>query len=154
MKLMTLCVGAVFAISACTGGDAATLPTTSGWVRVADNEATLAGQGSQQMLDIAVGGPGLVAVGRDETGGDVDAAVWTSRDGLTWSRVAHDEEVFGGPGQQQMRSVTAGGPGWLQSESGRRVLTLMLQFGLRQTGSPGPGFQMWSWLWAGKVTRK
>ncbi len=35
-------------------------------------------------------------------------SVWTSTDGITWSRVPHDEDVFAGAG---MRSVTAGGPG-------------------------------------------
>ena len=29
----------------------------------------------------------------------------------TWSRVPHDEAVFGGTGDQKMRSVTVGGPG-------------------------------------------
>ena len=28
-----------------------------------------------------------------------------------WSRVPHDEKVFGGEGSQTMASVTAGGPG-------------------------------------------
>jgi hypothetical protein len=43
--------------------------------------------------------------------GDVDAAVWTSIDGVTWSRIVHDEAVFGGEGHQTMESVTAAGPG-------------------------------------------
>lgn len=63
------------------------------------------------MNSVTVGGPGLVAVGRDGTIGDFDAAVWTSVDGVTWSRVPHDETVFGGTGIQTMESVTAGGPG-------------------------------------------
>ena len=37
--------------------------------------------------------------------------VWTSVDGITWSRVPHDEAVFGGEGDQEISSVTAGGPG-------------------------------------------
>ena len=52
------------------------------------------------MKSVTVGGPGLVAVGRD--------AVWTSVDGITWTRVPHDDAVFGGAA---MVSVTAGGPG-------------------------------------------
>jgi hypothetical protein len=37
--------------------------------------------------------------------------VWTSMDGLTWSRVPHDESVFGGDGDQGMFDVVVGGPG-------------------------------------------
>ena len=58
---------------------------------------------------VAVGGPGLVAVGSN--GGD--AAVWTSADGQTWSRVPDDEAVFGGPGIQGMSDVVVGGPGFV-----------------------------------------
>jgi len=46
-----------------------------------------------------------VAVGNDSSGGDFDAAVWTSPDGVVWSRVAHDEAVFGGDANQQVVSV-------------------------------------------------
>jgi hypothetical protein len=74
------------------------------------------------MLDVTVGGPGLVAVGGDHgigawDDGVGDAAVWTSVDGITWSRVPHDEAVFGaqavwpGIGNGAMLGVTAGGPG-------------------------------------------
>ena len=51
------------------------------------------------MSDVTAGGPGLVAVGE---------GAWTSPDGINWSRVPHDEAVFGGA---TMHSVTAGGPG-------------------------------------------
>jgi hypothetical protein len=81
------------------------------WSRVPDDEAALGGDGFQMMLGVTVGGPGLVAVGSDFSGGDVDAAVWTSPDGISWSRVPHDEVVFGGDGDQEMVSVTVGGPG-------------------------------------------
>ena len=37
--------------------------------------------------------------------------MWTSPDGITWSRVPHDEAVFGGEGGQVMNIVTFGGPG-------------------------------------------
>jgi len=61
---------------------------------------------------VVVGGPGLVAVGHNAPGdGDVDAAVWESADGITWTRVAHDEAVFGGPDHQWMQAVVVGGPG-------------------------------------------
>jgi hypothetical protein len=67
------------------------------------------GEQEQAMLSVTRGGPGLVAVGDDlEAEG---AAVWTSPDGRQWSRVDHDEAVFGGPGDQWMTSVARGGPG-------------------------------------------
>jgi hypothetical protein len=62
------------------------------------------------MASVIAGGPGLVAVGHERLG-DWDTAVWTSADGITWSRVPHDEAVFGGEGDQRMASVIAGGPG-------------------------------------------
>ncbi|MBU1494054.1 MAG: hypothetical protein KJ956_08815 [Actinobacteria bacterium] len=49
----------------------------------------------------------LVAVGTDLLNGDADAAVWVSSDGLTWSRVPHDEVTFGGDGWQSMHAVAA-----------------------------------------------
>ncbi len=81
------------------------------WSRVPHDEAVFGGGGSQQMWGVTAGGPGLVAVGRDT---DVsiakeNAAVWTSVDGLTWSRVPHDEAAFGG--HKGMNRVIAGGPG-------------------------------------------
>jgi hypothetical protein len=83
------------------------------WSRVLQDEAVFGGDGSQQMFSVTAGGPGLVAVGRDgpAVDGEGHAAVWTSPDGLTWTRVPHDEAVFGGPGEQRMVSVTVGGPG-------------------------------------------
>lgn len=104
--------------------DAAVWTSADGltWTRVTHDEAVFGGVENQAMSDVTVGGPGLVAVGRDGGGPawdnpvsppGQDAAVWTSVDGLTWTRVAHDETVFGGEGGQSpaMVSVTAGGPG-------------------------------------------
>lgn len=59
------------------------------------------------MVGVIVAGPGFVAVGHDHA----DAAVWTSPDGTAWSRVPHNESVFGGEDAEWMASVTAGGPG-------------------------------------------
>ena len=90
------------------------------WLRVPHDEAALGGAGFQGMSSVTVGGPGLVAVGvgagrmtvdEGHVDWEVKAAVWTSVDGVTWSRVPHDEAVFGGVGGQGMRSVTVGGPG-------------------------------------------
>ena len=87
-----------------------TSPDGVTWSRVPHDEAVFGGGGWQQMASVIAGGPGLVAVGVDWSG-DFDAAVWTSPDGITWSRVPHDEAVFGGAGSQLMESVTAGGLG-------------------------------------------
>jgi len=83
----------------------------SEWFRVPHDEKVFGGPGDQWMVDVIVGGPGFVAVGGDNPNGQdepEDAAVWTSVDGVSWSRVPHDENVFGGG---QMVSVTVGGPG-------------------------------------------
>ena len=101
------------------GGDAVVWTSVDGltWSRVPHDEAVFGGAGRQEMWDVTVGGPGLVAVGRDGLGvwdntygGGQDAAVWTSVDGLTWTRVPHDEDAFGGVGPA-MLGVTTGGPG-------------------------------------------
>ena len=49
-----------------------------------------------------------MAVGFQVSGGGEDAAVWTSPDGINWTRVPHDENVFGGG--KVMVAVAAGGP--------------------------------------------
>ena len=81
------------------------------WSLVQHDEAVLGGEDDLRINSVTVGGPGLVAVGSAGSGDDGDAAVWISVDGVTWSRVPHDELIFGGDGQQAMNSVTAGGPG-------------------------------------------
>ncbi|MGH2580804.1 MAG: hypothetical protein ACRDGP_08155, partial [Actinomycetota bacterium] len=75
-----------------------------GWSRV-DQDA-LGGPGDQQINAVLDAGPGLVAVGIDDSGGDVDAAVWTSTDGRIWTRVPHVEATFGGRGAQRMSSLS------------------------------------------------
>ncbi len=89
------------------------------WTRIARDEAVFGGDDWQQMWSVTVGGPGLVAVGTDY--GRRAAAAWTSTDGLTWQRVVHDEDVFGGQGWQSMWSVTAGGPGLVAVGSDSQV---------------------------------
>jgi len=75
-----------------------------GWSRV-DQDA-LGGPGDQQINAVLDAGPGVVAVGIDDSGGDVDAAVWTSTDGRIWTRVPHVEATFGGRGAQRMSSLS------------------------------------------------
>ena len=89
------------------------------WSRILDGGALFDGLGGHTSIeDVAVGGPGLVAVGQTDGAfgmqswtGHGSAVVWTSTDGLNWSRVAHDEAVFGGPGDQWMLDVTPVGSG-------------------------------------------
>ncbi|MGI9622458.1 MAG: sialidase family protein [Acidimicrobiales bacterium] len=89
------------------------------WSQLPHDEAVFGVEGvsfDPVMTSVTAGGPGLVAVGTDGThyeseghlGEFGDAAVWTSVDGITWSRAPHDETVFGGAA---MSSVTVGGPG-------------------------------------------
>ena len=63
------------------------------------------------MIGVTAGGPGIVAVGVDDSDGDgaPDGAVWTSVDGFAWSRVSRDEAVSGEG--SFFFDVTAGGPG-------------------------------------------
>ena len=81
------------------------------WRRIARDADTFGGSGSQEILDVTLTGFGFVAVGLDQSGPDADAAVWTSTDAMTWSRVAHDESAFGGERDQIMRAVDAARPG-------------------------------------------
>ena len=81
------------------------------WSPVPYDAAVFGAEADQVMNSVTAGGPGLVAVGSVGSGHDPDAAVWTSVDGITWSRVPHDEAVFGGLTGQFMNSVTVGGPG-------------------------------------------
>ncbi len=63
------------------------------------------------LSDIVAGGPGLVAVG--QMGGS--GAVWTSPDGVEWTRVPHDSEVFGHGGSEatELHSIAADGSGFV-----------------------------------------
>jgi hypothetical protein len=77
------------------------------WQRVPNDQEALS-EGT--MSNITAGGPGLVSVGWiGWVGGqNSDAAIWTSADGITWERIPHDEDLFGGV---EMWGVAAGGPG-------------------------------------------
>ena len=93
--------------------DAAVWTSSDGesWERVVDAEGVFAGppiQGTasgdvvdpgnrpslQWMRAVVAGGPGFVAVGEDDSQ-DAQAAVWTSPDGRSWSRVPADAQAFG-----------------------------------------------------------
>lgn len=75
------------------------------WERVADDPA-LGGAGDQVMKDVVLSNRGLLAVGRD----DKSAAVWTSPDGVAWSRERGSESAFAAPpASLEMNSVTTRG---------------------------------------------
>jgi hypothetical protein len=105
---------------------AATPPSVSltslTWSRVPHSEEAFGDAFEQIMLGVTFGGPGMVAVGSDGSPGDCEgrAAVWSSVDGIAWSRVPHSEAVFG---EAQMTGVTVGGPGLVAvgHASGRTV---------------------------------
>ena len=99
------------------GDDAAVWTSVDGvaWTRVPHDEAVFGGPHNQEMVDVTVGGPGLVAVGRDgsyaiDNTPEQTPAVWTSTNGLAWSRVDSAAIPTNAP-DSAMWSVTAGGPG-------------------------------------------
>ena len=110
------------------------------WSRVPHDDAVFSGSSEVWnddvivlellMSDVVVGGPGLVAVGREEwpdvgtpsAVGPQTAVVWTSVDGTTWTRLPDNDAVFGGA---EVGGVIAGGPGLIAVGShtpGRRAV--------------------------------
>jgi hypothetical protein len=95
------------------------------WSRVPVDESVFAGA---TVGNVVTGGPGLVAVGHTgldeyyytEPDEESDAVVWVSLDGISWTRVPHDESVFGGDGRVAMHDVTVGGPGLVAVGSGEQ----------------------------------
>ncbi|HEY7280766.1 MAG TPA: protein kinase [Actinomycetota bacterium] len=82
-------------------------PDGTRWTRVT-GQADLGGPGDQQISGIVtVKGGGYVAVGSDTSSGNEDAAVWTSSDGKTWTRV--DDAPLGGPGDQVINRASGTG---------------------------------------------
>lgn len=88
-----------------------TSPDGRAWSRVPDPGGVFGGPGWQGMHAVTAGGPGWVAAGYDDSGEDWNAAVWTSPDGVTWTRVPHDEALFGGVNDQEIFGVLPAGPG-------------------------------------------
>ncbi len=77
------------------------------WERVPHDEEIFGGFLDQRIFSIIAWNDGLVAVGADQIGGDEDAVVWISTDGITWEWAPHDEEIFGGDEDQIMTSIVA-----------------------------------------------
>jgi hypothetical protein len=115
--------------------------------------AGFAGSGVQRadgvaLLDAGAGSGAAaryVAVGADSavtgTSTELDAAVWTSTNGRDWSRAPHSREQLGGPGDQVMTAVTAGGPGLVAvGRSGSDAVAWTSADGLRWTRIASPTF--------------
>ncbi|CAN5588833.1 hypothetical protein BH20ACT21_BH20ACT21_06560 [soil metagenome] len=79
------------------------------WSRLSYNEAVFGGDGDQLLWGVELSAGTFIAVGRDDSGGGSDAAVWTSEDGLEWVRTPSEEGVFGGDRAQEMKFVAAVG---------------------------------------------
>ncbi len=79
------------------------------WARVED-AGIFGGQGVQYMKAVAAGARGVVAVGWEQ-GGDLDAAVWYSADGMDWRRITSGS--FGGAGDQGINAVIANDSGFV-----------------------------------------
>ena len=75
-------------------------------------EGPFTGDGDQQGYGCAASEDGFIAVGADDSSGNVDARVWTSEDGLTWTEL--DSSLLGGTGDQWASTVVAvPDGGWL-----------------------------------------
>ncbi|MDP9342497.1 MAG: serine/threonine protein kinase [Actinomycetota bacterium] len=93
---------AVGSTDSATGTDAAVWSSRDGSTWTEFHSQVFGGSGDQAMRRVVVAPPGLVAVGSDGSGGDLDAAVWLF-DGQTWS--IERSTAFGGAGDQEMRSA-------------------------------------------------
>ncbi|HET7236345.1 MAG TPA: BTAD domain-containing putative transcriptional regulator [Actinomycetota bacterium] len=67
-----------------------TSPDGQVWSRVPDPAGLFGGVGAQRMFAVVVSPSGIVAAGHEVSGADVDAAVWTSTDGVAWVRLPAD----------------------------------------------------------------
>jgi hypothetical protein len=82
-----------------------TSPTGSTWTQVPDGPVF----SKAQISDVAVGPRGLVAVGSAQTGSEIgtDAALWTSPDGLHWTRLPSQPDFA----DAAMNAIVAHGSG-------------------------------------------
>lgn len=79
------------------------------WQRVPHDDAMFAGGGSDLMMwDVAASDAGFVAVGGENSS---EPVVWTSPDGLTWTRHHSDESGIAFDGS--LAAVAVGGDGYL-----------------------------------------
>jgi serine/threonine-protein kinase len=104
--------------------DAAVWRSTDGgvsWVRVGSVIGGLHRAADQAMLAVIPVPTGWIAAGWDRSGGDMDAAIWMSRDGTSWT--LGTAPPFGGDGQQTIAAIAAIGDrivavGWTSGPDG------------------------------------
>jgi hypothetical protein len=125
-----------------TAVDAAVWVSRDGyeWRRIFD--PALGGFGNQRISSLAKGPGGLVAAGTQYEPNDfglynLDARVWVSDDGESWSLV--DDPIFGGPGWQFITVVVAGPEGFVAA--GTHIL-----------GHPGADNDLAVWVSADGIT--
>jgi hypothetical protein len=75
------------------------------WSESTVEDGSFAGPGSQQAYACAASDQGFVLVGSDDSSGDADARIWTSEDGVAWTRV--ESGLLGGAGDQWASAVSA-----------------------------------------------
>ncbi|HUF32459.1 MAG TPA: hypothetical protein VMN58_04525 [Acidimicrobiales bacterium] len=111
------------------------------WEPAPHDEAVLGGDGSQEMVAVARVEGTIVAVGTEaaERGSGLDAAVWSSADGVRWQRA--DAERLRAPGRQQVTGVavldgTAIAVGW--DDSGGEPDAAVWVIGADEDPAPPP----------------
>ena len=77
------------------------------WDRVPVEPSVLGGGGSQSVWALGHADGSVIAAVADYSGGDGDLSVWTSDLRTDWRRTPAVEAVFGGPGYQGPRDITA-----------------------------------------------
>lgn len=101
--------GLVIAVGS-TGSDgrydaAITYREADEWHAATATDDSFISPGSKQALACATTEDGFVVVGSDDSGGDRNAKVWTSSDGIEWQEVTSG--ILGGSGDQEAAAVAA-----------------------------------------------
>ena len=87
---------------------------TEGLVQIPHEDEVFGDDDNTTMYDVAVTEWGLIAVGQRVPGRDDPAqmrfigTVWTSPDGLTWTRLIDTDGTFSGDGHTSLTSITIG----------------------------------------------
>lgn len=82
------------------------------WAPGTAEDGSFAGAGNQEALGCAAGGDGFIMVGTDDSGGNTDARLWTSTNGVDWRELPSG--ALGGTGNQQATTAAAvEDGGWL-----------------------------------------
>jgi DNA-binding SARP family transcriptional activator len=101
-----------------------TSPDGRNWERVPESSDVFGGEGDQTMSVVTTSPLGLVAAGSEALGHDVNGAVWTSPDGLTWVRLPGDTPAMSPltdpSGRQDVRVLIPTETGFLALGAERR----------------------------------